>query len=787
MITSYYQKTFLCTLVMMGMASCSLWADDASSHETTSSIETASNKSSSVASAKAADEAQKLTALYAELRKQLDTLIASAQICAQFIITKAITPPSIPESLFWLQNFMEVARKAAQIPYVPITSYKLSRSIKLNTQLIAALREAQTSNFTSLADLEGLEHALKTIEKDIMSPKNTRVSLALLLATFNENQELLKELSKKIQGGGLTWYNKLYRGYIVLDQKLMITPIVKATAAVTALAALGFYLLPNSTMLPDGNIKHAKKSLEESFWYPYLFRFIDPQQDEYKRLDLLTRMIGAYGVLSQVGAFAKAKEFISDLDAYLIGATPITHHSLQYANIEFSLEDKMFDSVRHLLDPFYQILTFLKNPDLYIHSGQKVPKCVLLTGPPGSGKTHSARAFAGSIQKLYEEQGKPDKVGFIVVAPYESLEEKIREAKEHAPCVLFVDEFHLHNQGLQINNGIPLSLILREIDDIDKNDDPIRQIFIIGATNRPDLLAKALLRAGRFGPESRVNFSVPDYEQRTSVITALCQATFINLSRPEIEHIAKLTQDCAFSSINKVIERAARDAKALNTEARYEHVYAAFNSVIRGLHERIELPEDEKDIIATHLAGSAVAHLLLSSNTLLDAITLKIQAPKIIEGHDFLQKMENVDEDMQHKMQKYGALFTYNAHEHIHVVLKDLFVQAKLYLAGIVAQNVILGIESDYRIEERQKAYESIVAVLLRGLKQESLSKDAFNNLQTQSFSILENCEKELKELMLQNRESIIRIAQELKREAFLTADEIKSLITSQAIPEITA
>lgn len=790
MIKYYFKNKFLFTLICMGVMASTLRADDNSEHLTTSSTESSSAQSDQkqidAAKTKAAQEAQKLTALEAERKKQIDALMACAQSCAQFIMTRSLTPKNPGEALFWLQSFMELARKAAQIPHIPITSYKLSRSVKLNTQLIAALQEAHRSNFTSLADLDGLEQALKTIEKDIANPKTTKVSLALLLSTFTDNQQSIATLTKKIHVSAVTWYNALYRSCVSLNQRFAITQTLVTVAAITAISAAVLFALPHQYQPgPDNKqndswLESIQRRMHESTIGQLIQDAGDHNSKTYNRYMGLNATVASLGVLHQLGLFAKLQEMWSNIDARLIGATPINHQTVQYINTDFTLEDKMFDSVRHLLDPFYQILTFLQNPDLYIHSGQKIPKCVLLAGPPGSGKTHSALAFAGSIQKLYAEQGRPEKVGFIVMEPFEQIEDKIKEAKAHAPCVLFIDELHLHNNGLQTSNGMWLSKMLTEIDMIDKTDDPMRQVFIVTATNRPDLLASALLRAGRFGPESRINFTIPDYGQRVSVITALCEATFIKLSHTEIEHLAHLTQDCAFSSINKFIERAARDAKVLNTEAKYSHVYNAFNNVIRGIHDRISITELEKTIIATHMAGAAVAHILLESHVMLDAITLKMQSPKIIEGHDFLQKMENVDENLQHKMQKYGALFSFNAYEHVYVGLNDRFVNAKLHLAGNTAQQVILGIESDYRVDERQKAYESIVSVLLRGLKIETLSKDAQNNLKDEARTILDRCEKEVKELLGQNRDAIIRIAEELKRKAFLTVDEIKALMVPQ-------
>lgn len=756
---------------------------------TTSSTQTAQkNKKQETSVVKAGEEAQKLNMLHAELRKQLDTLMGNAQTCAQFIIMRKMNPKNPHETFFWIQSFMELARKASQIPHVPVTSYKLSRSIKINTQLIAALNEAYKSGFASLPDLDELEKAVKKIENDILAPKTTKISLAILNTSFSENQNAIEKLTKTIQSGGITWYNSLYRKCVELNQKFSITPVIVNTAIVTGLSSAVLYSMSN---LYEGNdpskdniIASIQRWLHTTKFGEFVKDMGDHGSNVHHRYMGVQAGIASIGVLHQLGIFKTLQETWSNIDARLIGATPINYQSLQYVNTDFTLEDKMFDSVRHLLDPFHQILTFLKNPDLYIHGGQKIPKCVLLAGPPGSGKTHSARAFAGSIQKLYEDQGKGDKVGFIVMEPHEMIEDKIQEAKANAPCVLFIDEFHLHNGGQQTANGMWLSKMLTEIDKVDKTDDPMRQVFIVTATNRPDLLAKALLRDGRFGEDARVNFSVPDYEQRKSVISALCNAAFIKLTPTETEYMARLTQDCAFSSINKIFERASRDAKTLNKEATYAHVYNAFNRVIRGLHERISLPDVEKNIVVTHIAGAAIAHLMLDSYNVLDAITLKMQSPKIVEGHDFLQKIENVDEDTQHKMQKYGALFSFNMHEHVHISLKDRFVQAKLYLAGIVSQNVILGLESDYRIDERQKAYESIVNILVRGLKLETLSKEMQNNIKTEAITILNQCENELKAFIEEHRGIVIRVAEKLKEKVFLTVDEIKHLISEEVAQE---
>jgi ATP-dependent Zn protease len=283
-----------------------------------------------------------------------------------------------------------------------------------------------------------------------------------------------------------------------------------------------------------------------------------------------------------------------------------------------------------------------------------------------------------------------------------------------------------------------------------------------------------LLRDGRFG--TRIEFPVPDFKERKSVFTALCQKSAVDTTHIDLDRFAHLTQGSSFSTISKIFESADFIAKQYAQGITHEHLYQALNQVLRGLNSHINLSDTEKEIIAVHLAGIALAHTLLDTRVELDAITLQMPRRKIVEGLEFMSKMENQDENKQHKAE-YGTFYTFNTYEHITPTSSDTLVSSKLLLAGVMAQHVMLGGESSYGMHDRELAYEGIVSILLKGIKLENLSKKKQGEIKDKAFDTLTQCEAELTQLFNTNKDKIRTIADELKKKEFLKIEDIKALL----------
>lgn len=727
-----------------------------------------------------AEEAEQLNRLYATWKAELNSLLSNIQHLAQLTSTQTIRPANPHEANAWLAHMSMLINKTSQLPYAPLTPHKLIRFFTFNKTLIKALTIAYNNNLNVLPGVEQLDEALEELSIALQTPTRTHLPIAAVNDYAADTQRAAAVLAYRISNGSLTWYNNFYRSLISINKTLHITDIAITAATAAAITGAVLYILPakftNGANIPeDSKWKDAQKTVHA--WAEPFAKYFDPGDPAYRRFMAATAGVSALGTLQSLGFFTKMSQTWSDIDAFLKGTTNDSYqHLIQYVE-DFTLDEPMFDSVRHLFGPFRDILEFLKDSDLYINSGMKVTKCVLLTGTSGSGKTHSARALAGSINKLLAEQGRFDKAGFIEVDPWEfgQIEEVIKRAKAHAPCVIFIDELHIFAGGAQINNNAMwLNKLLTELDKIDAAKDPTQQIFIVAATNRPELLEPALLRDGRFG--GRIEFPVPDFEQRKSVFNALCKKSALDTSNLDLDHLARLTQGSSFSTISKIFENACMLAKQQAQGVAQNHLYQALNQVLRGLNTHISLSDYEKDVIATHLAGIALAYLTLDTPQALDAITLQMPRRKIVEKLEFMAKMENFDDKKQH-MAHYGAFFTYNLHEHITPAVKDRFVATKLLLTGIMAQQVMLGGESSYGMSDRALAYETALTTWLAGLKVETLSEKAMNEFKDKAFNTVAQCEAELTQLFADNKNKIQAIADELKKKEFLTAHDIKALL----------
>jgi ATP-dependent Zn protease len=734
-----------------------------------------------------AQEAEQLNQLYATWKSELDLLLSGLQTAAQLITTHKMRTLEPDHAMYWISGMVRLIGKTATLPYAPLTTHKLVKLFTFNKVLINALSNAFDNDLNIIPDIRQLEEAFTELEKALHAATRTSVPLSAAAHYAAETHSAAEKLAYRMSKSGLTWYNRMYRNLITFDKNYHISSLIQTAAVTSLLASAALMVLPKG---PNGepffNADSFLGSIEKSLYKNIIERarnYTDFQKPEYHQLALLTMIANGIGNLHHIGFFSKIGQMWSNLDAHMKGSTPeINRHMIQYME-DLTLDDPMFDCVRHLFRPFNDILRFLEDPDLYTRSGMRVPKCVLLVGAPGSGKSHAAKALAGSINQLLAQQGLyHKKAGFIEVEAVDigRMEEIIAQAKANAPCVIIIDEFHLFGGGAQINsNAFGLSKLLMELDKIENTNDPMQQIFVVAATNRPNLLATPLLRHGRFGADARIEFPTPDFDQRRSVFKALCKRSAVDTANIDFEYLAHLTQGVSFSSIAKVFEHAGFLAKQQAQGITFNHLYQSINDVLRNLNKRVALSDNEKEVIAIHLAGIALVHLLLDTPAILDSVTLYRKALKINEQLDFLAKMDNQDEDQLYTTMHHGSFYTFNKHEHIMQELSDPYISCKTILAGIIAQRVMIGKKSSYGKDDRQLAYETAGTLLLDGLKLDKLSEQEQNRIKDDALVIVRRCEAELTTFFENHRTELRIIADALKEKNFLTAQEIKTLLAT--------
>ena len=255
-----------------------------------------------------------------------------------------------------------------------------------------------------------------------------------------------------------------------------------------------------------------------------------------------------------------------------------------------------------------EIVEFLKNPQRYTDLGGKIPKGALLVGPPGTGKTLLAKAVAGEANVPFFSMSGSDFVEMFVGVGASRVRDLFRQAKEKAPCIVFIDEIDAvgrargrnPNMGANDERENTLNQLLTEMDGFGSNSG----VIILAATNRADILDKALMRAGRF--DRQIYVDLPDLNDRVAIFNVHLRNIKTDASL-DVETLARQTPGFSGADIANVCNEAALIAARGNKKAvTKEDFNNAVDRIIGGLEKRSKITTDEeKHAIAVHEAGHA--------------------------------------------------------------------------------------------------------------------------------------------------------------------------------------
>ena len=255
-----------------------------------------------------------------------------------------------------------------------------------------------------------------------------------------------------------------------------------------------------------------------------------------------------------------------------------------------------------------EIVEFLKKPEKYTELGGKIPKGALLVGPPGTGKTLLAKAVAGEADVPFFSLSGSDFVEMFVGVGASRVRDLFRQAKEKSPCIIFIDEIDAIGRARGKNPAMggnderenTLNQLLTEMDGFGTNSG----VIILAATNRVDILDKALLRAGRF--DRQIHVDLPDLNERKEVFGVHLKPLKLDKS-VDIDLLARQTPGFSGADIANVCNEAALIAARHNKKkVEKEDFLAAVDRIIGGLEKKTKvLTAEEKKTIALHEAGHA--------------------------------------------------------------------------------------------------------------------------------------------------------------------------------------
>ncbi len=272
-----------------------------------------------------------------------------------------------------------------------------------------------------------------------------------------------------------------------------------------------------------------------------------------------------------------------------------------------------------------EIVEFLKNPNNYTNLGGKIPKGALLVGPPGTGKTLLAKAVAGEANVPFFSISGSDFVEMFVGVGASRVRDLFRQAKEKAPCIVFIDEIDAvgRARGKNANFGSnderenTLNQLLTEMDGFGSNSG----VIILAATNRADILDKALLRAGRF--DRQIYVELPDLNDRREIFKVHLCPIKIDES-VDVDFLARQTPGFSGADIANVCNEAALIAARKKKKfVQRDDFINAVDRIIGGLEKKNKIiTQDEKRSIAVHEAGHATLSWFLEHANPLVKVTI---------------------------------------------------------------------------------------------------------------------------------------------------------------------
>lgn len=420
-----------------------------------------------------------------------------------------------------------------------------------------------------------------------------------------------------------------------------------------------------------------------------------------------------------------------------------------------------------------EIVEFLKHPKKYTELGAKIPKGALLVGPPGTGKTLLAKAVAGEAQVPFFSLSGSDFVEMFVGVGASRVRDLFRQAKEKAPAIIFIDEIDAigRARSKSLNFGgndereNTLNQLLTEMDGFATNSG----IIILAATNRADILDKALLRAGRF--DRQIYVDMPDLNERVQIFHVHLKNVKIDNS-VEVEFLAKQTPGFSGADIANICNEAALIAarKGRPTVGR-EDFLDAVDRIIGGLEKKNKIiTPEEKSTIAYHESGHAIVSWLLQHASPLVKVTIVPRGRSL--GAAWYLPEERQLNTTEQLMDEMCAALGGRAAEEVAVgkistgALSDLEKVTKQAYAmvSVYGLNKAIGNRSYYDSSGESQFTKPY-------------SEDTARMIDQEVSTLIEGAYKRAKELLLAHRDKLDQLAKKLLDKEVIFKDDLEEIL----------
>jgi len=662
----------------------------------------------------------------------------------------------------------------------------------------------------------------------IQIPQKESLTIEDLQRDLIDNDELLAELDNKAANIGLCWYNKLYRTTkkkITLPwRRYHLGPILtvgSAASVVTLLLwwqfdikfpkSLRDFKVPFTDKRILGPTPRVDSSGEITSFYDndktLSKNFSD--DNERKEYDECLKRIGLMGSLERMTTglfFSHQTPITSKLSSllftgvgsrYLPGIFKWFSHKAKLADnfmMGGAYKHRPAGDVQYISKVNFdnvigcnqakkigrELCMYLKDPERFDRSKLTPAKGYLFIGKTRTGKSYFIESLLGELQRTVgSEYGKFK----ILPVSYSLIEENgievmLSYAKSIAPCILFIDEIDL--LGLQrTEDRKRLSEFLTAMSGYLSEIDPDKAVIIVGATNKQESIDFALKQPGRFGVI--IPFEQPTFVDRKEFIKRELTKLAVSIDLFDIEKLARESEGYVFEAISLVIKKAMIRAKVNNEPISQLILEDSFDETIRGILEDSKLiPEGQKEMLAAHMAGHALANLLLKPNLCVNKVTIQKVRSNVEEQALHVQAW--IKEENKQKPTEYGKIFYNHENDSLEFETKEeLIKQCKVTLAGHAAERIILGECSySYHAHDRKIALETAQSIIIGGLDLAQLPKKIKDDYLRESYNLMKTCEQEIEQLLLENKEELVKLAQMLKEKGTLGIREINSLFDDQ-------
>ena len=431
-----------------------------------------------------------------------------------------------------------------------------------------------------------------------------------------------------------------------------------------------------------------------------------------------------------------------------------------------------------------EIVDYLHNPQKYTEVGASMPKGVLLVGPPGTGKTMLAKAVAGEANVPFFSISGSEFVEMFVGMGASKVRDLFKQAKEKAPCIVFIDEIdaigqkrNSGNMGGNDEREQTLNQLLTEMDGFEGNNG----VIILAATNRPEALDPALTRPGRF--DRRVPVELPDLQGREAILKVHARKI---KTTPDVDFhvIARMASGASGAELANIIKeaalRAVRDHRTQVTQADLEE---SIEVVIAGYQKKnAVLSDQEKHVVAYHEIGHALVAALQSHSAPVQKITI---IPRTSGALGYTMQVEEADKNLltkQELLNKIATLTGGRAAEEVKFgeittgASNDIEQATKLARAMITRYGM-----SD---EFDMVAMETVTNQYLGGDAQLSCSAETQREIDRKVVNVVREQHEKARKILDENRAKLDELSQYLYEKETITGEEFMRILEADTRKE---